>query len=84
MRRSYDQVEACAQAILDSFKKECGDTEGYMSMLREIASSTEASTSTQAIACLAQFAVIRLTLNAAERAHADLLLGIDLNDPSVP
>ncbi len=84
LRQVYDQVERTAEEVLGRESDEAGGELAYLDKLRSISCDKEAPMGARNISCLAQFGVVRLLLNEAEREYADLLLGIDPNEPSVP
>lgn len=77
LRQAYDQVETTAENLFHEMQKRTDGEVGYMAMLAGIASSEDATVDTRAVSCMAQFGVMRLLLNEAERQHADILLGIE-------
>lgn len=84
LRQAYDEVEKTAEELLDQASERLGGDEKYLVWLTLLARHEGSILETKTVACLAQFGVIRLLLNKAERDHSDILLGIDPNEPSVP
>ncbi len=84
LRQAYDQLENTAEAMLAQQAEHFGGAEAYLGMLKSVACDQNESMDARFACSFAQFGVFRLLLNESEREHADILLGIDPNEPSAP
>lgn len=77
LRQSYDQIEKTAEELLAQASEVCGGDEAYLAPLAALMRDKDAPMELRFFYAFAQFGVMRLMLNEAEREYADLLLGID-------
>ena len=79
LRAVYDQVEKTSELLYAEITKRVynGNELGLLNALRSVSCDEHQEIESRLISSLAQFGIIRLLLNEAERDHADMLLGIE-------
>ena len=77
LRQAYDQVEATAEELFAKAQEVCGGEEAYLEPLKTLIRDKGAPIEVRFVSAFAQFGILRLLLNEAEREHAAILLGIE-------